>query len=133
MRIEVRAGIGRLGDGQRTHVERAAALALGRFAPRIPLVCVTVADAADAGDAAPERRVSVRLDGPWRLLVLERDPSLETALRRALDRARRYLERETARRLWRRAPHGSDRVAPPLPTRPSHHDRGLAATGDDTR
>jgi hypothetical protein len=108
VKVELRSDALTVGTEQQVYAERAARLTLGRFGPRISQIWISVGPggsppADDPGAvAAADRQVAVRLDGKCRLLVLETDRTFESALIRALDRARRYLEREPARGVVRR-------------------------------
>ena len=121
MKVELRSEQVTVGLEQQMYAERAAHLTLGRFGPRISQISISVGPGGPSlasdpdGPPADDRQVAVRLDGKCRLLVLETDRTFESALVRALDRARRYLERDTARLAVRRR------------TAPRHAGAGLAA------
>lgn len=103
VKVELRNDEVPVGAEEQLYAERATRLTLGRFGARISQISISVGPGGanvpgDAeGSRADARQVAVRVDGRCRLLVLETDRTFESALVRALDRARRYLERDGAR------------------------------------
>jgi hypothetical protein len=101
MRVDFRTDRIDIDEGTRQGAERSVLLALGRFAPRVPHVVVSIEDAApEATRAGRHYQVVLHVGGLRRFLVLEHDRDLHAAIGRAADRARRTVERDLRRVAW---------------------------------
>jgi hypothetical protein len=133
VKVQIRAGEPLLTPAEQAYAERAALMSLGRFGSRVSLVSISVA-AVDDGrfPGVVERQVAIRIDGACRLVVPERAAAFELALLRALDRARRTLERDAERFGRRRGQAGGPaRVSGPVVTASSRRPRARASIAEE--
>ena len=101
MRVDIRTDRIEMDEAERQLTERSVLLALGRFAPRVPHVVVSVSDATpEATRAGRHYQVVLHVGGLRRFLVIEQDRDLLAAIGRAADRARRSVERDLRRLTW---------------------------------